>query len=119
MVKKVNFMADTYIQFRADEEDKKEASSILNALGTNLSAVLKMTLKQIIIKKGIPFDVSLPEHSYAVKEAAASLAMEGMPLTEEEKDDLEEFNNMSKEEQEKNIQEIVAKYKAMGMKDAR
>lgn len=110
-------MADTYIQFRADEEDKKEASLILNALGTNLSAVLKMTLKQIIIKKGIPFEVSLPEHSHAVNQVAASLAMEGMPLTESEKDDLEAFDKMTKEEQEQNIQELVAKYKAMGMKD--
>lgn len=111
-------MADTYIQFRINEEDKKEAVSILDALGTNLSAVLKMTVKQIIIKKGIPFDVSLPEHSYNVNEVAASLAMEGMPLTEAEKDDLEVFDKMTKEEQEQNIQELIAKYKAMGMKDA-
>lgn len=56
-------------------------------------------------------------HSHAIGEVAASLAMDGMPLTESEKDDLEAFDKMTKEEQEHNIQGLVEKYKTMGKKD--
>lgn len=54
-------------------------------------------------------------HSHIVEEVSASLAMEGVPLTESEKVDLEAFDKMIKEEQ--NIQKLVAKDKAMGKKD--
>ena len=50
-------MAKTYIQVRAEEADKEKASEILDELGTNLSAVVNMLLKQIIMTKSIPFEV--------------------------------------------------------------
>lgn len=52
-------MAKTYIQVRADEADKEKASEILDELGTNLSAVVNMLLKQIIMTKSIPFEVKM------------------------------------------------------------
>ena len=67
-------MASTFIQIRTDEKDKKEASAILEALGTNLSAVLNMTIKQVILQKRVPFDISLPKE-YVVSNVAASMAM--------------------------------------------
>lgn len=54
-----DFMAKTYIQVRADEIDKEKASEILDELGTNLSAVVNMLLKQIIMTKSIPFEVKM------------------------------------------------------------
>lgn len=54
-------------------------------------------------------------HSHTVNEVAASLAMSGMPLTESEKDDLEAFQNMTEEEQEQNIEELVERYRKPGM----
>lgn len=101
-------MASTFIQFRADEEDKKEASNILNALGTNLSAVLNMTVKQIIIQRGIPFEVRIPNNK-GVKEVAASMAMEEMPLSNDEVEALKNFQQKSREEQEKEIQDLISK----------
>lgn len=99
-------MASTYIQIRTDEEDKKEASKILKALGTNLSAVLNITIKQIILQKRIPFDVALPTEtvpSTKTLNVAASMAMENMPLDHEGLQSLEEFSRKTPAEQEKEI----------------
>ena len=40
-------MAKTFLQVRTDERDKEQASVILEQLGTNLSSVVNMLLKQI------------------------------------------------------------------------
>lgn len=108
-------MASTYIQIRTDERDKKEASAILNALGTNLSAVLNMTIKQIILQRRIPFDVALPLASSPVHSVAASMAMEHMALSDKQIEGLENFSHKTPEEQEKEINNLVAFYKAQGM----
>ena len=103
-------MASTFIQIRTDEKDKKEASAILEALGTNLSAVLKMTIKQVILQKRVPFDISLPKE-YVVSNVAASMAMENMDLDANEIKELDAFHKMNNKEQEKAIHELVSNYK--------
>lgn len=81
-------MSKTYIQVRAEENDKELASEILEKLGTNLSTVVNMLLKQIIMTKSIPFEVKLNETSYtedeAISEIVTTLAMENMNLTKED-----------------------------------
>ena len=81
-------MSKTYIQVRAEENDKELASEILEKLGTNLSTVVNMLLKQIIMTKSIPFEVKLNETNYtedeAISEINATLAMENMNLTKED-----------------------------------
>lgn len=109
-------MASTYIQIRTDEKDKQEVSKILNELGTNLSAVLNMTIRQIILQRRIPFDIALPKDS-AVSSVAASMAIENMKLTVDQITELEEFHRMTQGEQEENIQELKEKYKAMGLQN--
>lgn len=52
-------MADTYLQVRTDSKEKEEATKILDALGTNVSQVVNMLLKQIILKQEIPFEMDL------------------------------------------------------------
>jgi len=42
-----------------DKDSKEQASVILKSLGTDLSSVFNMCMRQIIIHKGIPFDVTL------------------------------------------------------------
>ena len=54
-------MEKTFLQVRTNPSDKEQASAILEELGTNLSAVVNMLLKQIILTKGIPFDVKMPQ----------------------------------------------------------
>lgn len=50
---------DTTYSFRTDKNSKEEASAILKSLGTDLSSVFNMCMRQITIQKGIPFDVNL------------------------------------------------------------
>lgn len=47
---------------RIEPEVKEQAESILNALGIPASNAITMFYKQIILKKGLPFEVKLPEH---------------------------------------------------------
>ena len=52
-------MSNTYIQVRTNQNDKEQASAILDKLGTNISTVVNMLLKQIIMTKGIPFEIKM------------------------------------------------------------
>lgn len=76
------------LQVRTSAEDKEKASKILEKLGTNLSAVVNMMIKQIILTEGIPFEVKMNRSAYtemeAIDEVKATMAMEGMELTEED-----------------------------------
>ena len=51
----------TLIQFRVDKALKQEVVDICDALGTDLSTVFRMCMKQIKIVRGIPFSTKLPE----------------------------------------------------------
>jgi DNA-damage-inducible protein J len=50
----------TTIQARIDVESKKEARKILNVLGLSMSEAISMYFRQIIMRRGIPFDVEIP-----------------------------------------------------------
>lgn len=58
-------LSDT-IQLRVDANTKKQAGEIIKKLGLDLSAAIKLYLKQIIIHKGIPFKVRT-ENGYTSK----------------------------------------------------
>ena len=79
---------DTYLQVRTNKEDKEEAAAILEQLGTNLSSVVNMLIKQIIITRSVPFEAKLSSDVYTNKqiigEVATSMRLEGMDLTTEE-----------------------------------
>lgn len=45
------------IQIRIDEQTKKSAKKILEGLGLDISGAVKIYLKQIILRKGLPFKV--------------------------------------------------------------
>ena len=52
------------VQFRVDDELKKEATSIFENLGLDLSSAMRMFLKRSVACKGIPFSMILAEESY-------------------------------------------------------
>lgn len=85
------------LQVRTSAEDKEKASEILEKLGTNLSAVVNMMIKQIILTEGIPFEVKINHSAYtkteAVKEVQATMAFEGMELTEDDLQILYAYKN--------------------------
>lgn len=64
------------IQFRVDKELKQDVAEICDALGTDMSTVFRMCMKQMKIVRGIPFPTRLPEH--VVTRAEALEAFEKM-----------------------------------------
>ena len=47
---------------RIEPEVKEQAEAILNALGIPASNAITMFYKQVILRRGLPFEVKLPEH---------------------------------------------------------
>lgn len=62
-------MATTPTQIRIDERTKKQAVELLEGLGLNLSDAVNIFLKQVVLHKGIPFDIKYPEFKPEVIEA--------------------------------------------------
>ena len=52
-------MANTLIQFRAEETSKIEASMICKRLGIDLPTYLRMCVARLIQENGVPFDMKL------------------------------------------------------------
>ncbi len=52
-------MAQTLINFRIDENTKKQLEEICNELGITMSTAFNMFAKKVIREKRIPFEVSI------------------------------------------------------------
>ena len=73
-------MSTTTVNARVETADKKEATDVLEGLGLNMTTAINMFLKQVIKRRGIPFDVSeQPRYSDETMEAIyeARLIAEG------------------------------------------
>ncbi len=97
MKKGVSYMSakSANIMARVEPEIKEQAESIMEQLGLSASGVINMLYRQIILRNGLPFSVTIPvapptldtmtreefdamlQHSYE-----QSLAGEGVPLDE-------------------------------------
>ena len=66
-------MANTLIQFRIDDELKKQATAVYDALGIDLSTAVRMFLKRSVLVNGIPFDMILPKSDHKAEKAARAL----------------------------------------------
>jgi DNA-damage-inducible protein J len=53
-------MSAATIQVRIDEETKKQAQTVLGALHISMSEAVKLFLRQVVLQKGIPFEVKIP-----------------------------------------------------------
>ena len=51
----------TAISVQIDKDDKEKVSKILQKIGVSMSGLINMTIKQVIMHGGIPFDVSIPK----------------------------------------------------------
>ncbi|SES64926.1 type II toxin-antitoxin system RelB/DinJ family antitoxin [[Clostridium] polysaccharolyticum] len=87
----------TLVQARTPEKVKADAADILSRLGLNLSTYINMSLNQLVIQEGIPFEVKLKHSPYTAKEAVseveATMKMEGMQLTPDDIKLLEEYRS--------------------------
>lgn len=61
--KEVFNMANTLIQFRADETERMEAVSILQQLGLDMPSYLRMCVSRLVSAKGIPFSMTINQSS--------------------------------------------------------
>lgn len=62
------------VNVQVDSKTKKEATDILNKLGISMSMLINATLKQVVIRRGVPFELTLnqkpsKEMMVALKEA--------------------------------------------------
>lgn len=54
-------MANTLVQFRADEAEKTQGALICNQLGFDLSTYFRICLSRLVQERGIPFSVKLDD----------------------------------------------------------
>ncbi|WP_066013933.1 type II toxin-antitoxin system RelB/DinJ family antitoxin [Endozoicomonas atrinae] len=54
---------ETTVRARIDESLKLEAEDILRQLGLTTSQAINLYFSQIVLQRGMPFDVRLPEES--------------------------------------------------------
>ena len=64
---------DAYINARVDKRVKARAQKVLGAVGMSTTEAINLFLHQIVLHKGIPFDVRIPnkETIEAIKETRA------------------------------------------------
>jgi len=51
---------DTKIQARIDPELKAQGEHILSELGMTTTELMRMTFRQLVMRKGLPFDARIP-----------------------------------------------------------
>ncbi len=61
--------ANLYVRIEPDV--KEQAEKILEALGIPASNAISMFYKQIILQRGLPFEVKLPEHPLDISKMSA------------------------------------------------
>lgn len=57
------------INVHVDPKDKEEATNILKELGLNMTTLINMTLKQVIKRKAVPFEVAIPLYNDKLENA--------------------------------------------------
>ena len=57
------------INVHVDPKDKEEATAILKSLGLNMTTLINMTLKQVIKRNAVPFEVANPTCSDKLENA--------------------------------------------------
>jgi DNA-damage-inducible protein J len=53
----------TTLNTRIDSESKEQAREILHSLGISMSGAVDMFFKQIVLHRGIPFEIRLPNET--------------------------------------------------------
>jgi DNA-damage-inducible protein J len=78
------------IQARIDEDLKAEGEQILGEIGLTTTDLIRMTFKQLVMRKGLPFDVHIPnsETIAAFKEAKNSDKLTTYPDVKSAMDDM-------------------------------
>lgn len=62
-------MATAPTQIRIDSDIKKQATSLFNSLGLDMSGAVNLFLHQCVLRGGLPFSVEIPGYSKATLDA--------------------------------------------------
>lgn len=78
---------------------EKQATEILDSLGVTMSGLINMTIKQVIMRGGIPFEVLLPKKEndllkYFTKEELEETAKE-LKYMEKHLDEYKSYDNIA------------------------
>ena len=68
-------MTSTKITIHIDENTKKEAESVLDALGLSMTTAITVFLNKLIRVKGMPFDVTIEQDSPTKERALKNQAL--------------------------------------------
>ena len=60
-------MNTALLQIRIDEDLKKEASSLFEQLGLDISSAVRMFLKRAVLESGIPFNLNIPDNAENIR----------------------------------------------------
>ena len=76
-------MANTLVQFRADDTTRVQAAQICERLGIDLPTYLRMCITRLVSENGIPFSMKLEDHAenrgiQAMKRASRIAEAEGV-----------------------------------------
>ena len=56
-------MAETVIRSRIDSNLKLEAQALLDRFGLSMSDAIRLFLNQVVLEKGLPFQIRLPKEA--------------------------------------------------------
>ena len=62
-------LSNSIVSVHVDPKDKEEAKEILKDLGLNMTTLINMTLKQVIKRKAVPFEISIPSFNNELESA--------------------------------------------------
>ena len=76
-------MANTLVQFRADDTERTEAIQILDQLGLDMPSYLRMCISRLVKEKGVPFSMKIEDNpinkgAQAMKQASRIAAETGI-----------------------------------------
>ena len=66
-------MGTSVMQFRVDDELKRQAAAVCENLGIDLPTALRMFMKRTVLVNGIPFSMTLPKQAPKMERAVQAL----------------------------------------------
>lgn len=68
-------MKEQFIQVRVDEKLKHDATAVLEAIGIDMATGIRLFLKKVVLEKGLPFDLKIPEETHELIPAKPCLTV--------------------------------------------
>ena len=89
----------TPISVQIDTKDKEQVTKILQKLGVSMSGLINMTIKQVIMHGGIPFEIEIPKEEYELykyfNEENLNKAANELEYIEKHPKEYKKYNNVN------------------------